>query len=656
MRLHHRFPFLIPRYDDEFVRRLLEPDALVAARLEPVYSLRYEGYLDLAFERDGEWLVLPLLCAEGVSIMIAENPAIAWPRTYDTFAGHATDAIDDRVLTWLLSITLGRLVNDEAVKFFRDEPHLHKEFEAARHAGWVGASPYPGVLRSVAPAVYAQRFAAGRAVAIEGEDAANMAAVLSATAKRLAIDSGDVARDDAARRWFAGLRLDAIDASEKYDVRIGARVSQTRATYLVSTEEPVAGERAVALAEPIPTDVMLSFDLQDGPLAREFAVREERVEVRRSCFAEPAAAGQSGGAIALVVRDDALRFPDADLDAARALEKRLRAEGFDANVCTAVQVDVGRTAVIHVFDVRHGAALVELVRDAELARVPIVVTPYADDRRNETISGCSGSLLIPRTASERVKFEDFLDAFARRKIANLTEGAWYDEASAVLMARAGAAIVASNAEAEFLRERFGYTGTCVPVAATVPIAAAEEAIGSLVGPDEFILIHAPIEPRANQVFAALAAQQLDLPLILLGPVGEIEFYRYVNEVCGPRTIALRDDTLTPGEIAGIYGRARVFADLSWSSRGLHRLARAASTGAAVVAPASGYAADLFGELVAPVDQATFESIVAAFSVAWTRQPQVGPRLISLVAHACDPFSGLVATLSAYQQAGSLARP
>jgi hypothetical protein len=652
MKFHNRFSYLWPKYPSDHVRALLREDALVAARVEPVYSIRFEAFLDCAFERAGQWMVLPMIRVDSVALMSAENPALAWPTMYQTCDRSALSALEMKIVPWLRSLTIGRLVNDEAIRFFRDEPALRAVFEQARANTWLGAAPYPAVLKTSAAAVYAMRFARGRSVVLDGEGAPNGAAILSGVAGDICVACDAAVEFEQECVWFSGLTLSRAEAGKTYDLRVGSRMSALKAAYEVVVAAPTLGEREVRVTEPIPTDVMLSYDVEDGPHVASLAVKERSVPLRRSVVAEPAATGQSRGCIRIVVRDEAFRFSDADLDAARALERRLLGQGFDAAVCDASSVEVSQADIIHVFDLRHGVAMVKLLRDAETAGVPVVVTPYADDRKAEAIPGASASLLIPRVTNDLVTFEDYTRALALRRISNLTQGAWYHEASVAVLARSAAAIVSSKAEGDFLTERFGYGGLTFPVAATVPTSGACADIGALVGPDEYILIHGPLEPRMNQLFAVVGAQRHGLPLVLLGPVGDVEFYRYLNEVVGPGSVLLRDDGLSEEEIAGVYARARVAADVSWSARGLHRLARGAAAGAALVAPSQGYARDLWGDLVELVDPGNLDSVAQGLLRAWNRQPEIGSRIAVRTAERCDPFAGLVATVEAYRQASA----
>lgn len=652
MRIHERFSFLWPMYDRAFVARLLRAEALVAVRLEPVYSLRYEAYMDALFEHDGQWLVVSFLRVDGASIMAPENPPITWPAGLAAFNGPQIDEIDAKITPWLRSIAAARMVNEEHIRFWRDTPALRSDVEQAREAGFLGATTYPDVVRSVGAAVYALRLVRDGRVALRGPNAPNAAAILSSVVTGL-----DVECSDFARRWFAGIDFGSINLGANYICFIGPRAHPVEARYCVFDDGSVASdERNVALVEPVPSDVMLSFDPQDGPVSRNFSVTECAVPVRRLPFGEPPVSGGSAGVVRLLVREDAQRFSDADLDGARALAERLRAEGFDADVATASHVDPAHVDVVHIFGLHHGASLVELLRALEQRNTPVVVSTYADDRRGEATSGTSGALLIPRAASDVIAFYDYAAAFERRKISNLTAGSWYDDVSRLIMRRCACALVVAPAEAQYLRDSLSYFGPTVLAPAFVPLTYPTADIGSLVGSDEFVLVHAPIEPRGNQVFAALAAARLGFPMVLLGPVADIEFYRYVCELSGPQVIQLRDDELTPQEIAGLYARARVIADISWSTRGIHRLARGAAFGGAVVASAQSYAAEVWSGLgCCLVDPASLDSIVDGIRTAWERQPIAANRLISATAVVADPFTNLVAVVSAYQQASVPAR-
>jgi hypothetical protein len=296
------------------------------------------------------------------------------------------------------------------------------------------------------------------------------------------------------------------------------------------------------------------------------------------------------------------------------------------------------------------------LRDAEASRVPVVVTPYADDRNGEAVLGAHGALAIPRGAVDPDTLEEYYWAFARRRISNLTSGTLYDDATNVLMVRAAAALVTSPAEEAFLRERFGYRGQTVLTQPVVSPVAPSGNIGALVGPSDYILIHAPLEPTANQLFAIRASQRVGLPIVLLGPVQNIEYFRYITEAAGANVVLLRDAGLSEEELEGVYARARVIADIGSTARGLERIGRGMGYGAAVVAPKAGYAAEIWGELVDTVDPMDLASIESAFVRSWNRRPVDADLLRAAAAGSVSVRGGLLAAVSAYAQASGVLVP
>ena len=117
---------------------------------------------------------------------------------------------------------------------------------------------------------------------------------------------------------------------------------------------------------------------------------------------------------------------------------------------------------------------------------------------------------------------------------------------------------------------------------------------------------------------------------------------------------LPENRLAPAELSALYRRARVFADASWSARGLYRLARAGASGAALVAPSSGYARDVWAGRAVLADPGSAESIASALRHAWERADALGPAVAAETARACDPLASLKETLAAYQAAATAA--
>jgi hypothetical protein len=218
-----------------------------------------------------------------------------------------------------------------------------------------------------------------------------------------------------------------------------------------------------------------------------------------------------------------------------------------------------------------------------------------------------------------------------------------------VLARASAVIASSPEEERRLHDEFGMREGRVVAGVLAPEPAAAD-IGALVGTDDFVFVHAPMEPRSNQFAIVRAAALLGYPLVL---VGSVQDYAYYGEACaalGDLGIWLASDQVSPEELAGLYGRCRVFADVSWSSGGLHRLLRAGAAGAALVAPASGYARGVWPGLAQIVDSASPDNVREGLRDAWRRSLELGPATAARTIEVADPFKSLVSVLGAYQAA------
>ncbi len=106
---------------------------------------------------------------------------------------------------------------------------------------------------------------------------------------------------------------------------------------------------------------------------------------------------------------------------------------------------------------------------------------------------------------------------------------------------------------------------------------------------------------------------------------------------------------TPGELAGLYLRARVFADVSWWQTSSSRIARALLSGCSAVAAAKSYAAAMWAAVI-EADVADVASIEAGLRQAWEHRPPAA--LLAAVASDCDADRCFRETVAAYAQASS----
>jgi hypothetical protein len=660
MRRHRRYAQLAPHIDPETFHETVRAEYLISAHLDPAFSTRVDnpGVLDLAFMRDGRVVVVPFLTVQGAMLYVRESSPFIWPAWLPPLRADVARAIEDEIEPWLRALSLGRFLNGEILKCFSDDAGVRAVVAHAAENGFLGAAPADRVLASIAPYVYALRFANGNRVAIVDGDAASGAAILARWASVVDVDLGDARKAAAARQWF-DLDIFGGCAAEGYDLSIGARDAAPSApARIVLHATPRDGERLVEIAPPIPAAVMVSFDRSDGDPVDRFAVAASPAALRDSRLPAVKIVGDSKGRIALVLRDDHSGADDSDVDAARALAARLSEQGFAPTLTGVSHAHIGEFDVYHVFGYRTGVAFRAVMEQAGKRDVPLVLTPYADDPRDESPWGIAvGREILVGVLHEATR-EMYADAMRDRKLSasdaplpgrvKLAENA--DVRS--LFASLRAAVVAGDEEERYLRKTFAFTGVTRAVPALLGPEPEPADIGALVGPREFVFIHAPVDSRWNQYALVRAAATLGYPVVLLGPVQNIDYYAEVMAALGEGGIWLPGDAVGSGELAALYRRARVFADASWSAGGLYRLARAAMGGAALVAPTSGYARNLWPGLAQIVDPASLESIHTGLREAWERAPALGAAVAARTAELCDPFNGLVAVLAAYQQAAT----
>jgi hypothetical protein len=657
VRRHARFAQLAPKIDSERFHRVVAADTLLFARLDTGYGVRVDNYglLDLVFARDGETVAIPYLIVQGMQLFTREETPFVWPEWLPPMRRERSRAIEDAVEPWLRSLTIARYAGGEAIKRFGGDDAAYALVESARAMGLLGAAPTDVVLPNVAPYVYALRFAKGRRIGIFDRDGANGAAVLGRVAS-VAAFLGERERADVASRWF-GLEFFASGGDEAFDVVVGDGAVQPAAAVRLSLDHPTG--RNVSIAMPIPTAIMVSFDPNDSREQGRFGVIAPAVELREPKLPAVPVIGGSAGRIGLVVRDDYVGVEDADSDAARALAGRLEVQGFSPTLVGASHVNPREFDLLHVFGYRCADALEAALGRAGPFAAPIVLTPYADDLKDEAVWGAAVHMEALSNAidqSVRVLYET---AIAERLLLSPTAPPMgtsaFGPAARSLFARARAALVSSPDEERSLRERFGFNG----VTRVVPALLAEEGdgdaagLGTLAGEEPFVLVHAPLEPRCNQYLLARCCAALDYPVVMVGPILNTEYYGEVVAALGERGMWIPSDAIGPAELGALYRRARVFADASWSSNGLYRLTRAAAAGASLVASTSGYARAVWPGLVQTVDPGSRESIAHGLRSAWERSATSGTALAQQNAERYPPFAMLRAVLGAYQQAAAV---
>jgi len=654
MRRHDRHGRLATRIDAEAFHEIVCAENLVSAKLDPGFGLRVDspGLLDLSFANDGRVVLVPFLLLHAAMLLVRETSPYIWPAWLPPLREHVALEIEERLDPWVKSLVVARFANEECFKLFGRNAQAHALAHRAREFGFLGAAPTDEAMRAIAPYVYAQRFSRGRRVSIDDAGGAAGAAILARSASSVRADLGDAERADAARRWFdldaygAGLEEGPCDVS----IVTGSRRGDGAVRIAIGAE-PGSGERRVAVATPIPPAVMVSFDPGDGSATQHLAVAAPPANARRSGLPAITVVGGSSGRIALVVRSDYLGSDDADADAAIAMSLRLSEQGFTPAVVPANHLRADNYDLIHVFGVRAAVAI-----EPELDRLgvprPVVLSPYADDIALEAEWGASIASSTLANAPDEMQRSIYFDAIGQRRLE--FTGAKRGTASldvGAAVRRAAVVIASSEAEERRLRDEFG-ARQCRVVPGVLAAEPEAADVATLVGADDFILVHAPMEPRCNQFPLARAAAELGYPLVVVGSVQDTAFYGECCAVLGDLGIWIGSDQLGAAELAGLYARCRVFADASWSSNGLHRLLRAGSMGAALVAPSSGYAGSVWPGLARIVDPASMPSVREGLREAWQRAPELGPATASRTIEVADPFKSLVGVVTGYQVAAS----
>ncbi len=593
-------------------------------------------------------------------LVARESDPLIWPRWIrDILDGDVADRIQELIFPWLRARVLARFENDESIQMFAGSDAARSDFERARSLGLLGAAPFPGVIRSAAAAMYARRFARERSVGVYDPDGGNGAAFLAGRAASVYFDSGDAARNAFVARWFSTLSF--ASGAGAVDVAVGMRERLPAAAERVVLGEALANEHPVTLARPLPLTVMLSFDPEDSVADGSFAVAVRSQVARRApTLAEPVAVGGSGGNVAIVVREDLWSNPDADTDAVVVLVRRLHAEGFTPSVSIASRpLHSEEIDIVHVVGHRHASAIRASLQSLKDSGIPIVVMPYLDDSGGLAAWGASTTLGALRSSPDDAFYEEYLAAIAAKRlfweVPVPVAAPAPDPDVCALLDLASSIVVVSEEEERRARAGFGYRGPAVHVPALFD-TAPPVGVDALVGPGDFALVHTSIEQRGGAVFAALAASKAGVTAVVTGPIGNSEYYTYLQMLADARVIVLPARSLEAGQLAGLYTRARVFLDASWSGHGLHRLARAAANGASLVASSTSLAFSVFGASVEVVDPAGIDAIAEGLRRAWEAAPVRGEALANEAARAFDQQQALVGVVRAYHQASSAAIP
>ncbi|MGB6984857.1 MAG: hypothetical protein WBD74_02640 [Candidatus Aquilonibacter sp.] len=655
MRQHALLSRFAPFIEQGRFGRVVGAAHLVAARLQPSFYPWGEGWIDLVFSRDGEFALVPFVQIDPPMVYVREASPFIWP-SWLPLDDLAVAGVEALLEPWLLAQTLLGSLDQEIIGFFTDDVQARETFAAARAARFLCATLADDLLTDVAPYVYAQRFAAGKRVGISSADGALGASLLARIANTVHADLGEAQRNALAQTWY-GIGIYGAIPHATFDVEISAAASNG-ASASIALESPPEGATEVSFARPVFPLLACSFDAADADPVRHFSVRAREPILRTNRLTSAPVIGGSEGRIAIVIRDDGLVAPEADVDQARALAEALRAQGFDARLVAASAARAQECDLIHLFGHRHVAQFEYILDEAKRLDIPVVATPMLDDFGNESLWGTAAVRTMLSGIRDEATQRTIEQGLAARLVLTDAESERgkppFDERLLQKMfAQCRSAVFATHAEEVQARSRYGFSGPsrlvpCVPAPPITP-----EPIGALCGADEYVLVHAAVEPRANQWIAMRAAAAIGAACVLVGTVENAEYYQGLLEAGGDRVIWLPQDTLTPGQLEALYAGARIFADLSWAGHGAVRLVRAAAHGTVPAMSAALELGELWPELTGGADPGSLESATAVLRQAWMRAPAIGYQIAERTVQLCDPLRSLQAVLGAYAEAAGV---
>ena len=662
MRTHRQHQAFTAWLDPALLRDVVSAQTLAAARLEPITHMARGGaFLDLIFQRDERIAVVPLLQIAGEMLEAYESSPFLWPRAAASGIPHEVAVEIERVLRpWIESHAVARPLTGELVRTYGGDAS-RALFDAARELRFIGAASYDAVLADAAPYVYAARFARDKRVAIRDPRGALGAMLLLRSAFSVHADLGGERANAMALQWFGKRAFGAVEGA--YDVSIAAAGSEAVSAPVRLHLDGSSGERTVNVAAPIPSEVMVSFDPDDAPPVRTFGVDcEVAVALRGTRGGRSFAEGGSAGRILILVRDDAFRTPDSDSEDAHELARRLNGEGFTADVRAAsTAADPASYDLVHAFAGIRPQEFVGMLSRARAAGLPVVVTAAVED---VAVQGVWGSGIVPTALSlgaDEAQLVSHLELVAAHRLEadgyhpkHQEPFVGYGGALRDLYALADSVLVSGPAE-EALVRRYGFTGQVAHVQAYLNTMIEPEPIAHIAGTAEFALAHAPVEGRSNLFMAVRAALANDIPLVIAGPINDASYYHALL-AWGDERISFVPQP-SPGEIAALYRRARVFVDVSWIRFGLRRSAQAAVSGCALLTASGSYAAQYWRPGLWEADPAGETSVSRALGDAWYAAAERRDAIDACaerVAGMCDPRAALVATVQAYAHAA--ARP
>ncbi len=602
---------------------LIQRTHLVSVRFEPTYSMRHAGcVLDLCFADERHVEIVAGVLAPFPMVLLAESTPLLWPKNVaEVISADRLGIIETDLLLWLRAMTSGRRPVAERLRLYTDGP-IGELVTAARAHGWLGAAPYRDVALGAAPGAYAASRYAEKSVQVSDHPAGATGAWMLSQENQVTADLGSSEINESANRWFDTTIFGTLP-EEKPQIALGFRDALTASECLVAEN---GGDVSESMVEPMPIDLMLSFDPDDGPLARSFSVLVfAQPQLRRQIsVATPQALGGSSGRIAFLLRPDWRSDPDADSESAFVLAQWLRGEGLTVTLCDDASItDLSSFDLLHVHGLHHPQRLHLITRAARAKGLPVVLSAQLHEAVADplwAISNASALYVNSMDGATEARYRDFLAlkrlAISGSKLPGEPRDARDEAAMKAMLQDADEILVATGGEASRLGQRFGIHERVTICADALATDAPVADIGAIVGSSDFVLCDASITERQNILHLVRAAREARVRLVLSGPVHSAAVQAMLSEYIDQHVLLAPHRT--DAQRIALYRRARVYVEPGFLPYGLSRIALALVSGCVPVVPKASDALLEFGAGMIGMDPLSVSEMAAGLRSAWDR--------------------------------------
>lgn len=306
----------------------------------------------------------------------------------------------------------------------------------------------------------------------------------------------------------------------------------------------------------------------------------------------------------------ATRGTNADADAMAAAMRTL---GADVRTAHFPSHALGKTSLIHGFDVQDPQTALALARYAASLERPFVFSPLYMDRSESDLWSrkLPDALRRVRDAAEfDAQLFHAISSFAREKAGGGsgrgTPG--YDAVTRTLVNQADHVVCVSDWERKALT-RIGARPRALSVvrAAVDPAPFAQasgKAFETFAKVRDYVLCVGPIEPRNNQLLLLHALRDINIPIVLLGPATDASYGLLVDSLKSANVVMPGARGAQGALLASAYAGARLVVQPSWAESVPQAALEAAASGTPMILSDRSAAREYLGEQARYCDPAS----------------------------------------------------